>query len=151
MLHSACILRNGDTGNIFNMIKYFIFTLCLIGSLFIACRKDTPMPNALIGEWELSASVDGMTGKTSKSSSGKGNVLKIFKESYERYEHWELVESGSYSIVQENSILYNKRLNRIIFNEEFDSPRTFITIDNNQLTVWLDAYDAPSVIYKKLK
>ncbi|WP_207423441.1 hypothetical protein [Desertivirga brevis] len=133
------------------MIRYFIYAFSMIFYVLTACKKEAPISNAMVGEWELAGSVNGMTGRMNKNTSGNGNLLKISRQSYERYDHWNLVESGSYSIRQENSILYNKRLNRIIFNEEFDSPRSFVTIESDQLTIWLDAFDGPSVTYKKLK
>ena len=38
---------------------------------------------------------------------------------------------------------------RIIFNNEENSIPTYITISHDTLNLWIDAYDAPSVIYKK--
>ncbi|WP_207533994.1 hypothetical protein [Desertivirga arenae] len=133
------------------MTKYYYFYFCMVFSLFFSsCKKEAPIVNALIGQWELSISVDGMTGKATKAGAGSGNLLRIAKKSYERYEKGQLVESGSYSIVQENSILYHKKLDRIVFNDEYDMPRTFIKIESDQLTIWIDAFDAPSVVYKKV-
>jgi hypothetical protein len=102
------------------------------------------------GKWELEASFNGMTGGKSDYPPGNGKILKFGKTNYEILDKGQVVKSGIYRVVSEVSILTKLSGNRIIYDDETDSVRTFIEIKDGKLSYFIDAYDAGSAIYTRI-
>ena len=131
-------------------VLFFLTVLAILLSVF-SCKKDIPVSTSLVGTWELSEDINGMTGQATHHKSGNDTIAKFSATGYEFYQKGKLVKSGTYSIKQDTFSLSNQVKNRIIWDNEENSLRDFFDIENNQLTLFIDAYDAPSVIYRRIK
>ncbi|RDC55284.1 hypothetical protein DU508_17060 [Pedobacter chinensis] len=116
----------------------------------LSCRKDKDDDklNLYEGTWEMKSSVNGLNGVRTDYSSGNGNIIILSGSSYEIFSNHQPVTKGTFQIVQETSILTNAMKNRIIYDNSSDV-RTFIEKKDNNLTLFIDAYDGPSTIYVK--
>ncbi|MGZ3751265.1 MAG: hypothetical protein ACXVB0_07100 [Mucilaginibacter sp.] len=130
--------------------KYAI--LLLVISLCVNCKKDAiPVSASLIGTWELRENISGQTGQPTHYNTGNGNIMKFTATNYEIYSTNSLVKSGTYKVKKDTFSLDHTLRDRIIYDNQDNSIRTFFAIENNQLNLFIDAYDAPSVIYQRVK
>jgi len=126
------------------MMKYFIVMICLAGIVvsFDSCKKKGVRGDSasIIGAWELRQAQNGMV-PTKDFSSGNGNIFKFSDSLYEKYTNGNLIKRGHYRIVNDTSVASEVGLvvpsgqfsNRIIFDSDFTSPKTFIQRSNNTL------------------
>jgi len=129
-------------------MKYLI-TVIYLGSimlLFNSCRKDNTINNAtnataIIGTWELEhAQIS--TNPIINYPLGNGNIIQFKDSLYAKYTNGNIVKSGYYVIIQDTSVVSEvgliipagKFTNRIIFDNDLISKKTFIQILNNKLT-----------------
>jgi hypothetical protein len=125
-------------------MKYFIVTICLAAIIvfFGSCKKDRTMSISIIGTWELRQAQNGMI-PTIDYSPGNGNILIFSESGYEKYTNGNLIKSGHYTLVRDVSaeavvglvIPSGQFTNRIIFDTDFASSKTFIEVSNNRLTL----------------
>src|SRR5262245_49109580 len=125
-------------------MKYFIATICLAAILvfFGSCNKDGTNSTSITGTWELRQAQNGMI-QAIDYAAGNGNNLIISESGYEKYANGTLVKSGHYNLVRDESVEEAVGLvipsgqftNRIIFDADFVSPKIFIEITNNRLTL----------------
>ena len=128
-------------------MKYFVVIVCLAGItvFFDSCkrsdgRKGTANSTSFLGTWELRQAQHGMT-PTKDFAPGNGNILKFSDSGYEKYANGNLLKKGNYSILNDSSVMAEVGLvippgeftNRIIFDNDFTSPKTFIQVSNNNL------------------
>ena len=131
---------------------YYLLSLTIIGSIF-SCKKDKiPVSNSIVGTWELSGDVNGLSGRLTVHKPGN-DTLAIFTSDgkYSYYDRHTLARSGSYTVKQDTSFLDHTLKNRIIFDGNDANPREFFDISNNELNMYLDAYDAGGVGYRRIK
>ena len=105
----------------------------------------------LVGEWELTAEINGLTGIRTSYETGKGNVTKFTKTTYERTRDGKSIHSGTYSITTYQSLLTKKKETQIVYDGKANETKNYFTIDTNTLTISVDAYDGPSTIYTKIR
>jgi hypothetical protein len=125
-------------------MKYFIVTICLAAIIvfFGSCKKDRTMSISIIGAWELRQAQNGMI-PTIDYSPGNGNILIFSESGYEKYTNGNLIKSGPYTLVRDVSveavvglvIPSGQFTNRIIFDTDFASSKTFIEVSNDKLTL----------------
>jgi hypothetical protein len=125
-------------------MKYFIVTICLAAIIvfFGSCKKDRTMSISIIGTWELRQTQNGMI-PTIDYSPGNGNILIFSESGYEKYTNGNLIKSGHYALVRDVSaeavvglvIPSGQFTNRIIFDTDLASSKTFIEVSNNRLTL----------------
>lgn len=127
-------------------MKKYLFLIIAVFSL--SCKKDSSSAK-LIGEWELRSSINGMTGAQTEYPMDNGMALKFSERAYERYLSGKLINSGSYRTIMDSSIITNGLAERIIYDEELDTPKSFVKVEANRMTIWIDGYDAPSLGYEK--
>ena len=128
-------------------MRKYLFILVAVFAL-IGCRKDSKSLN-LIGKWELRSTLNGLTGARTDHPAGNGSFLKFSEVRYESYFNDQLIKSGSFRIVMDRSAITEEPTQRIIYDNETDAVKSFIRIDGNELTVWIDAYDGPSMVYER--
>jgi hypothetical protein len=129
--------------------------------LFSSCKKDPASSRSLIGTWELRQAQTGMIPNIDYPR-GNGNMLIFSESSYDKYTNSSLVKSGTYTLVRDDSVEASVGLvvtrgqfkNRIIFDNDLVSPKTFIEVSNDKLTV-LSGYfpldDGSYLIYEKIE
>jgi hypothetical protein len=124
-------------------MKYFITTICVAALVFFgSCKKDGASSTSIIGTWELKQAQTGMI-PTVDYPGGNGNKLVFSASGYEKYANGNLVKSGNYTIISDASVEASVGLvipsgqftNRIIFDNDLTSPKTFMEISNNRLTL----------------
>jgi len=107
-----------------------------------SCNKDVSPSSSIVGTWELRKAQNGMI-PTIDYSPGNGNTLVFSGSVYEKYVNGNLVKSGSYTVVSDNSVEASVGLvitpgqftKRIIFDNDPSSPKTFIEVSNDNLTL----------------
>lgn len=129
------------------MKKLFISILTIILLGFTNCKKSNSDSISILGEWELRTTINGLTGIQTNYSSGNSSILKFDKSNFEIYSNGQLVNSGSYIIIKDTNTLTHSLANRIIYNNETNSIKTFVEIDSEELTIYSDANDGPTAIY----
>jgi len=129
----------------------FILSLVIVSGTF-GCKKDVPLSDSLTGTWELRIDVNGMTGQPTYHKTGNNTLMKFTADHYEFYQKNKLTQSGTYQIKRDTFLLDHTLKYRIVLDGLDDTGfRNFFEIKNNQLTFLIDAYDAPSVIYQRIK
>jgi hypothetical protein len=114
--------------------------------LFCGCKKDGTAKDisnstSIVGAWEIRQAQNGMIPSIDYSP-GNGNILKFSNSTYEKYTNNNLVKSGHYLLIEDNSVVaevgldipFGQFTHRIIYDTDFGSRKTFIQISNNKLT-----------------
>jgi hypothetical protein len=149
-------------------MKHFILIISL-GAITIflgSCKKDISKvdninSNSIVGIWELRQAQNGMI-PTIEYSPGNGDILKFSDSTYENYTNGNLIKSGHYILIRDTSVEAEVGLviptgrftNRIIFNSDFASRKTFIEVSNNKLTLLSGFFPldgGSNQLYEKIK
>lgn len=124
-------------------MKYsIVICLATITLLLNGCKKDPAGSVSIVGTWELRQAQNGMI-PTIDYAHGNGNMLIFSESGYEKCETGNLVKSGHYKVVEDGSaeaevglvIPSGQFTNRIIFDNDFTSPKIFFEVSNNNLTL----------------
>lgn len=117
-----------------------------------SCKKSVPGNTSIIATWELSKVAGQLT---INYPAGNGTKWKFTEDSYEFYSNNVLQKSGTYSLVNDNTVSQsvcivfpaNQFSRRIIFDNHSDSAKVFIEIAGNKLSMVSGcfAYDAGSI------
>ena len=123
-------------------MKFFTVLVCLAGIGFLAgCGKDKRIGSStLTGTWELRRT---QSMALTDYPAGNGNTYKFTSTTYEKYSNGTLVKTGSYFVVKDFAVSQSIGLvvpagqynNRIIFDNDFISAKTFFEIEDNKLTM----------------
>jgi hypothetical protein len=134
------------------MRSYLTLLSVLIAAIsFSACKKDKiPVSDSLTGTWELSVDGGGW-GPIIHHKPGNDTLAVFTATTYAFYDGKQLVKSGTYITKKDTSYLYNQLKNRIIFDGQSDDIHQFYDIGNNQLSFFIDANDAGSTTYRRIK
>lgn len=134
------------------MLRKYLPQILILFTLCISCKKEsTSVSSTLVGTWELRTVYTGGWGPNRNYPPGNGNYLKFTKSTFERDTNRVLLNSGSYSIVKEKFNLTGKMGNRIIYNHEENSSRTFVDVSHDSLTLSEDAYDGGGALYIRIE
>lgn len=127
----------------------FLLSITLAFGSF-GCKKDIPVSDSLTGTWELRQDGGGW-GAIVNHKPGNDTLVIFTGTAYSFYNKNKLVRSGAYTVRRDTSFMYGQLKNRIIFDGHTDDIRQFFDIQNNKLNFWIDAYDAPIVMYQRIK
>ena len=128
---------------------------------FVSCKKDGASSTSIVGTWELKQAQTGMI-PTVDYPQGNGNKLVFSTTGYEKYTNGNLVKNGNYTLVSDASVEASVGLvipsgqftNRIIFDNDLTSSKTFIEVSNNKLTL-LSGYfpldGGSNVVYERIE
>jgi hypothetical protein len=134
---------------IFNMrITHTILAFILFPILFISCKKDHEQYTVISGSWELRAAYNGQGGVINYPA-GNGNLLKFTPDTYQKYSNGAIQQSGTYKIIKHNSQVLGGTRDRIVYDNDMDSPAIIISLSHDSLMFSLDAYDGPGSLYIK--
>ncbi|WP_439879760.1 hypothetical protein ACSX1A_11285 [Pontibacter sp. MBLB2868] len=131
------------------MKRYLLPLFLIIMLSFSSCDEENIANDSIVGEWEMKSASNGMTGALTDYSPGNGSIMKFTDSSYEIISNWQLTRSGLYSIVKETSNLDNKIYNRVVYDNETNSIKSFFKVENNLLYIWTDGNDGTSVVYRR--
>jgi hypothetical protein len=108
---------------------------------FSGCKEDSMIIKSIEGEWELVR----VTGSRPVITypAGNGNVLQFSASNYQLFENRQPVKSGTYTMVEDASAQTSVCLvlgageyrNRIIYDNDYNSPKKFIQISNDTLSI----------------
>lgn len=129
-----------------------LFSL-IVALTVLSCNKEPlPISDSLTGTWEMHIDVNGMTGKPTYHKPGNDTLIKFTDKTYAYYQKDKLIRSGTYLVKKDTFLIGQTIKNRIIYDNQINnSIAEFIEIKNNQLTFFIDADDAPSVTYQRIK
>ncbi|MBS1530670.1 MAG: hypothetical protein JSU01_10205 [Bacteroidetes bacterium] len=134
------------------MMRYFsLLFIAILAVAITGCKKESRVSNSLTGTWELYMDVNGFTGHATYHKAGNDTLAVFTETTYSFFDGSKLVKSGTYYVKKDTSFLFNRLSNRIIFDGNTVSTREFFDIQNNQLSFWLDANDAGSSTYKRVR
>jgi hypothetical protein len=118
------------------MKKVLLFGVLLA---MLSCKKDkqVAVSDGLIGSWEFRGvacfCAPGIN--TLSTGPGNGNLLDFYSNNtYKRFQKTQLVKNGTYLVVKET--FYNTPVNRIIYDNDTTTMKTFFKIENNKLTFY---------------
>lgn len=105
-------------------------------------KKNNLISNGIVGTWELKEAQNGMIPSKSYPP-GNGDILQFTDSIYKRFNNGILIKTGHYKIVADSSVMAAVGLdiptgqftNRMIFDNDHASDKTFIEIKNNRLTL----------------
>jgi hypothetical protein len=126
-----------------------ILLLLLVTLAFTSCLKN--VQERLAGEWELRHREGGLL-PSSEFMPGNGNSLKFTDTAYERIENGKVVETGTYTIINEETTISNVKVRyKIIFGNKTDSP-VYLKQLGDKLTLFVGnvASDGTVTVYYKL-
>lgn len=131
-----------------NLKLLSVITFCTV---ILACKKDRPVTaNTLVGEWELTAGINGLTGIRTNYERGKGNITKYTQTTYERMHDGQIISKGAYTIKSFQSLITKKEEKEITYEGIASVVRNYFTIDRDTLIISVDAYDAPASIFVRI-
>ncbi len=118
-----------------------LFTITAIAALLLllgSCKKNATN-TALVGTWEIRSAQNGMI-PTINYSSGNDSILKFTSTNYLIYSKGQLIRSGTYTIVKDNSfnalvVPSGQFTRRIIFDGDTISFKQFFQITGKTLTI----------------
>jgi len=126
---------------------YLLFFLVV----FISCKKQGASPTNLIsGTWELRAESNGWTG-TKTYAPGNGNIYVFTADHYQIYSNGSLLKLGTYALTKKTSLLQNKVMDAIVFDDNPTTLTMTVEVNGDQLSLAVDAYDASLSIYQKIE
>lgn len=116
----------------------------LIMTVVSGCKKDhgTDTPSSEItGYWELAEAYGDMPLKTFPE--GNGNMLIFNGDTYSSYENGQLVKSGTYTTLSDNTVEENICLivpdnqftRRIVFDNAYSAVKKFYNIADDKLSI----------------
>lgn len=117
--------------------------LLLIGfiALFVSCKKgespiDTTVKSGLVASWEYRGHSCYCTPEDPNDiKPGNGNVVTYLADgTYKRFAKAVLAKSGTYKIVKDTN--GGVEVNRIIYDNDATSWKSFFKIENNKLTIF---------------
>lgn len=129
-----------------------ILVLAFVALLMTACQKNNSVAEdetnapitaaSLTGKWELRTAHANIS-NCCNYPPGNGSILKFSGNQYELYEKNTLKKSGPYLVMADTTVVANTCLallvrdfpNRLVYDSNFSSPKTFFNIKNGQLMV----------------
>jgi len=132
------------------MKKVYSYALAiLIMSIVFSCKKhrDTKTPSPeLTGYWELVETSGSMPPKTYPE--GNGNILVLNGISYLSYQNGQLVKTGNYTTMDDNTVEENICLivpddqftRRIVFDTAYSATKKFYNIADDKLSITFGCY-----------
>jgi hypothetical protein len=129
-----------------------VYSILLTGSLIcilFACKKnnDKSDNNSLIGYWEL-AETSGAMMPARQYGPGNGNVIELTATTYKRYSNSQVVNSGTYITLPDNTVEKNVCLvieddrynRRIVFDTAQAGTKQFYEIRDGRLSFIAGCY-----------
>ncbi len=130
------------------MKRYYLLFFLIA---FISCKKQGASPSIdITGKWELRVVSGGWSG-THTYPKGNGNIYVLTATRYQIYSGGNLLKQGTYTLTKKTSMLQNKLMDAIVFDNVTDTVTTFIEVSGNQLFLSIDAYDADSAAYERIE
>lgn len=130
------------------MKRYFPLLILIA---LISCKKQSASPSTdIIGKWELRVESGGWSG-TQTYPKGNGHIYAFTKRQYQQYSGGNLIRQGTYTLTKKTSLLQNKLVDAIAFDNLTDTPITVVEFSSDQLVLSVDAYDANSAAYERIE
>jgi hypothetical protein len=129
-----------------NLKAAFIMIMVIITT---SCKKE-PARSPLIGQWELTAGINGLNGEKTEYASGKGNITKFTDTEYETMQGGKTIRKGTYSIINYKAMITEKEERQIVYDGKANDTKNYFSINGKTLIISVDAYDGSSSIYTKI-
>ena len=128
--------------------------LALLAFLLSCKKNDTAQKTALNGSWEFRG-ISCFCLRDSIFNDGKpgnGTILSFNNNTYKRFTKGVLQKSGTYKIVQEKIASNPNPVNRIVYDNDTTTEKTFYKIEQKKLTLFgtvPTAADGTEIYYEK--
>ena len=138
-----------------NKLVYF-FLLVFFVSSFVSCQEeeDQLLAEPIIGKWELRKVFNPWAGTTNYPA-GNGTWYVFTEKRFQHYENGTLSRQGTYYLKQEMSELRKHPYIRLVLESNTRMFERYlpisVEINGDQLTLGLEAYDAPSSTYERMR
>ena len=128
--------------NIIVFISTITLIFCFESCIKTSCGEDKNISSSIIGTWELRKTTAAMNPIGMTYPAGNGNILKFNNDNYEVYKNKQLVKTGKYIIVIDSTVeksvclefTPDRYTNRVVYDGNFNEPKEFFEISNDQLT-----------------
>jgi hypothetical protein len=128
--------------------------LALLTCIFGGCLKNMLSDSQLAGTWQLTTTSGGFSGRTiysSYSSPDSTYILSLqINHTYNRKLNGIVYESGTYNIMNLNSIADGKSMPAISFSGTSSLPRQVIQLNKDSLLLYENVYDGLEYKYLKI-
>jgi hypothetical protein len=122
---------------------YSLGLIVLLMTTGFACKKDKDGSSspALTGYWELAQTQSDMP--TKNYPAGNGSLLLIKDNKYAYYGNGQLVKSGTYTTMDDNSVVQSVCLvipegqfpRRIVFDTAYSATKVFYQVEDDKLSL----------------
>ena len=131
---------------------FFVLLFCSLLLLSFSCKKSSSnkpgYAETIVGSWELRQTSAAMNPTVGTFAPGNGNIIKFTPTEYEIYNGAQLVKKGQYTIVPDPTVESSVCLlfpvgqftNRIIYDGDTTSNKTFLQITNNRMAFVAGCY-----------
>ncbi|MES2647284.1 MAG: hypothetical protein V4717_10435 [Bacteroidota bacterium] len=141
-----------------------IIIACMLSIILNSCQKPAAKTlsskNRIIGKWELVQAQNGMT-PTISYPNNNGHLLVFSDSTFEQYEGNQVIKKGNYVILVDTTVIKEvgleiekgKFTNRIVYNNEYAAPKTFVHISESELTFLSGFFPLDSgskMVYKRI-
>ena len=125
-------------------------------AVFASCSKDAAAPAStstqlLVGQWQLAASTNGMTGRTSPADPNQRQEL-VFTAAGQltTFVNGTAVSTTSYALQQRQSPLTQRLETYLVTTPNQMQVAQTVHVDATTLTIAIDAYDGPGATYRRM-
>lgn len=119
-----------------------VLAMITILCLFTNCKKNndnkTAVSYLIVGTWELRSNSAGVV--LQNFPAGNGNIYKYEATTYEIYRDGMLKKKGTYRLVKEIYMVTGKIMDRIIYDDETNTPAVYVFIKDNTLLFNIGGY-----------
>ncbi|GAA4049793.1 hypothetical protein GCM10022409_40610 [Hymenobacter glaciei] len=132
-----------------------LFGIVLVGVVSLtSCSKDAAAPAAaptqlLVGQWQLTASTNGMNGRTSPADPNQRRELIFTAQQMTTLVNGTVVNTTPYWLEQRNSPLTQHLETYLVTTHDSMQVPQRVHVDTTTLSLAIDAYDGPSVTYQR--
>ncbi|NCI46196.1 hypothetical protein [Sediminibacterium soli] len=132
-------------------MKKLVFAMLVITFVGTACSKDADKPNDVVGKWQWTMSVGGMTGKDTLRPPANTTVYLFLNAngSYQKTSNGQQSAEGYYSIVSVKSIFSGQMQSSIKFDNSVGDER-LIGWDNGRLILTDNHTEPYAAIYTRV-
>ena len=132
-------------------VLFVLLSACLCS--VIACSKEnnkmTINSHSLVGVWELRAEGGGW-GPYQTFPAGNGYIVKFTEDAYETDSVSKVIKSGTYRIIKDDPLVVSGTTSRIIYDNNTNNLRSYISLSGDTLSFMIDAYDVGIATYIRI-
>jgi len=131
--------------------KTFVLLFAYV-CIVLSCCKDNKVginSHSLVGIWEMRVAGGGWVPYVTFPT-GNGHIIKFTSSAFEYDSVGKVISSGTYRIVKDHPTAVYGTTDRIIYDNNTNDSRSYISLSGDSLRFMIDAYDAGSTTYVRI-